>query len=364
MAQSLQTGHTFTNTELVTGDLMNQMVNNAVVLPAIIDGQDAIGSVALTDTLLVTSSGVLKKATVSQVSAGLQLNQFLKTNGSVVMDADAQLQLGSSEPTIALHAVSLGKMTSTLGGYLVNSVPSGYYAPFNGILGVSGGGILLASGNALVLGKDPTNALEAATKQYVDATNTIKAKCNFSGNPATTGGGTTVGCTYTRANGQQYAVINSSPTAHGFKQGHKLYLNSLSGTPSQIPDNYYAVSEVIDQYQFKVNTTASTVINTGTCQFTKLEVRNSNGIDSVIWGTYTGNTGYYFVNFTNNFSSLDYSPVFSLTFSGNSGDSASASGVYAVCDKWNGTVIPRSLNSMAFTVEGGQAGYRCGMIVF
>jgi hypothetical protein len=356
----LQTGHTFATNDQVTAVTLNEMVNNATLLDGAISEQSPVGSVSQSDLLLVSSSGALKKATVAQLSAGLALNQFIKTDGSSAMEAGAQLTLGTSTPVGNLDAVSKGALTSTLGGYLVNTVPSGYYAPFNGILGVYGGGIVLFSGNPLVLGQDPAQAMEAATKQYVDNASTIKARVSFSGMLVD---GTTVLCTYSRTVGSQDMLVNSGGIPHGLKSGHRLFINATSGT---LTDGAFIVSSIIDQYKFTVNTTASTAIS-GNCQFVKALIRSAYNVDSIIFGAATGN-GVYYLNFTNSFADTNYAPMLSNSSCGNESTNARTIGFVAFWDGVQDTVQQRGLNSITFStwVTGGyfQTGTRSAIVVF
>jgi hypothetical protein len=344
---------------------LNQMVNNALVLPAIIDGQDAVGSVVLADQLLITSSGVLKRATVSQLASGLELNQFLRTDGTAVMQAGAQLTLGSSAPVGDLDAVSKGNLSGRLAGYLVNTVPSGYYAPFNGVLGIYGGGLVLFAGNPLVLGQDPVQAMEAATKQYVDASSTIKARASFDGtdasNPPIQGTATRQGSTNT--------ITVTSLSAHGFKAGHRLYIEKVAAS-NNITSGVYVVGPNPTTYTFTVSSTETTPVTANTVRWRVAKFNSpSINVSSITCGGATFGEGYYFINFTNSFADTNYIPVWSpSSILNESNPTAYGRAQIAFWDEFVGSKnYLRSINSIAVTGYyggGNEAGTRSGIVVF
>lgn len=351
-------GHEFNNGDLVTFENLNQLVDLATLNNGAIALQTPIDSVSDSDLLLVSSGGDLKKATVAQLSAGLDLNQFLKADGSVVMEADAQLQLGSSAPVNDLHAVSKGKLDATLLNYLQNSG----FQIFTGAFGVQGGGILLATGNSLFLGKDPASALEAATKQYVDSASNIKSKASFSG---VLGNADTVACSYARNSGNNLITITSTINPHGLSDGHKLFLNRTSITTGVgLVSAIYQVT-VVDDYVFTVTGSATTA-TTGLCNFVKcLIYPGSTGVSSITFAGAT-NDGSYFLNFTNNFADTNYAPVFSLS-QYNESTNLLVNGGIALLDRIISTASLRSVNCLPFSAWAnafGPCGTRSSVIVF
>lgn len=151
MAQ-INKGTTYATGDQVTAANLNALVDNAFLVAGAVTEQQAVSAVNLTDTMLLAQGTGLKKATVGQIGSALTIDtsSFLKKDGSVAVDANQQLTLGSSVPVNALHAASKGYVDTR----------DALYAP---LLGATFTGPVILQAN-------PTVALGAATKQYADIT--------------------------------------------------------------------------------------------------------------------------------------------------------------------------------------------------
>lgn len=152
MAQ-IQAGITYTDGAQVTASNLNAHVNNAVLVPGAISTQSAATTCTISDGLLILQGGALKQATVSQLP-------FINKDGSVAMTGE--LTLSSSSPAGSLSAAPVVYVDTNL----ATKQASLGFTPVNKA-GDTGVGALTLTG-ALTLPADPSSALQATTKQYVD----------------------------------------------------------------------------------------------------------------------------------------------------------------------------------------------------
>jgi len=344
----------------VTYSNLNALVDNATVLPGVISEQPAASSVSTTDTMLVNQSGVLRKATVEQVKSSLSLSDYLKADGSVSMATGQQLTLGSTAQIASLNAVSLGYLQANY--FKNNSYTSpGGYERFTGIAFFTGA-VVVNTGSTLVLGQDPTDSLQAATKQYVDAgsSSTAKARASFSG---LWSNGTLVSALYSKPINGSNPITITTVSAHGFKQDQRVYLDFTSGT-AQPTDAIYTVASVIDDTRFTV--AGTTNASSGNCQFKKALIHSSVNVDSIIFCGTTA-TGLYICNLTNSFTNQLFIP--SITTSTQDSVGTQVATWAGVTDMHSGSSVARTVNSFAFsgtdfTSYNLQFGYRAGLLVF
>lgn len=162
MAQ-IQAGVTYATGAQVTATNLNAHVNNAVLVPGAISDQTAASSSTSADSVLLLQGGVLKKATLAQIQAGVAPDaaNYVQRNGSVAMTGE--LTLSSSTPVAALSAASKGYVDT---GLATKQASLGF-TPVNkaGDTGVG----------PIALSADPVSALQVTTKQYVDAASALKA---------------------------------------------------------------------------------------------------------------------------------------------------------------------------------------------
>lgn len=153
MAQ-LNKGTTYSTGDQVTATNLNALVDNAFLLSGAVTEQPVAAALSLTDTTLVAQSTGLKKATIQQIATALAVDTtaFLKKDGSVPMDTNQQLFLGSITPTTDYQAAAKGYVDNAI------NTKAALYLP------LTGGTIT----GPLVLPANPTTALQAAPKQYVD----------------------------------------------------------------------------------------------------------------------------------------------------------------------------------------------------
>ena len=162
MAQ-IQAGVTYADGGQVTAANLNAHVNNAVLVPGAINTQPQVVASTTSDILLCVQSGSLKQMTLEQVATAINpsLAPYLPKDGSQAMTGE--LTLSSSTPAASLSAASKGYVDTGL-ATKQNTLT---YTPANKAGDTFTGPV--------VLNADPSVALGAATKQYVDAADALKA---------------------------------------------------------------------------------------------------------------------------------------------------------------------------------------------
>lgn len=182
MAQ-IQKGTTYTNGGVVNATNLNAHVDGAILLPGAIT--DQISSTAVgSDQLLVSKSGVLNKVSASSIAALANAgNVLIRTDGTIPVNTGVQLTLGTTQQIAALNAVSKGHLDA---------------------VAVAKSGSTMTG--PLQLPANPTAALQAATKQYVDAIKGISAWCIFNGTTGAIIGSYNV-TSVTRSSTGRYAVV-------------------------------------------------------------------------------------------------------------------------------------------------------------
>ena len=158
----IQSGTIYADGAQVTATNLNAHVNNATLVPGVINDRTAVASVTGTDSLLVLQAGQLRKSTITQVQTAIapDLTPYINKDGSVAMTAE--LTLSSNLPAGALSAASKQYVDT---GLATKQASLGF-TPVNKA-GDTGVGSLTLTG-ALTLPADPSSALQASTKQYVD----------------------------------------------------------------------------------------------------------------------------------------------------------------------------------------------------
>lgn len=166
MAQ-IQAGTIYSDGGQVTAANLNAHVNSAVLVPGAINTQPQVAASTTSDILLCVQGGALKQMTLSQVQTAINpsLAPYLPKDGSQAMTGE--LTLSSSTPAASLSAASKGYVDTGL-ATKQNTLA---YTPANKAGDTFTGPV--------VLNADPSVALGAATKQYVDAADNTKA--NLSG---------------------------------------------------------------------------------------------------------------------------------------------------------------------------------------
>jgi hypothetical protein len=162
MAQ-IQAGVTYADGGQVTAANLNAHVNNAVLVPGAINTQPQVAASTTSDILLCVQSGALKQMTLAQAATAINpsLTPYLPRDGSQPMTGE--LTLSNSLPTADLSAASKGYVDTGL-ATKQNTLT---YTPANKAGDTFTGPV--------VLNADPSVALGAATKQYVDAADALKA---------------------------------------------------------------------------------------------------------------------------------------------------------------------------------------------
>ena len=152
----IQSGTIYADGAQVTATNLNAHVNNATLVPGVINDRTAVASITGTDSLLVLQAGQLRKSTITQVQTAIapDLTPYINKNGSVAMTAE--LTLSSNLPAGALSAASKQYVDT---GLATKQASLGF-TPVNkaGDTGVG----------PIALSVDPVSALQVTTKQYVD----------------------------------------------------------------------------------------------------------------------------------------------------------------------------------------------------
>lgn len=379
MAQ-LSKGTVYADGDQVTFSNLNALVDNGSLRAGAIDDQFAASGVNDSDNLLLTQSGTLKKATVSQFKSNLN---YLKPDGSVPMATGQQLTLGSTSQLAPLDAVSLGylqdkylKNTATTqnvngtlafqtGGLTLANSTSLALTSGASINLTSGSNITLATGAILTLGQAPATSLQAATKDYVDTsvTGVFKAKAMFSGVGTTS---ISVTGTYIKpASGSSEVTVTMS-VSHGLKVNQRVYLN-CSGT---LNDSIYTVLSVPNSTQFTFFADDTAVTTQTNCEFKKAVIHSSTNVDSIIFASNSATGGAYIVNLTNSYTDGMFSPVITCA---SGPDYVGSLANIASLDRNSSTLVARTVNSFVFTglnlstspaITYDQLGYRSGLVVF
>lgn len=159
MAQ-IQKGTTYTTGDTVTAANLNALADSAVLLPGAITDQISTGAVSGTDQVLINQSGGLVRATVNQVVANVNLAPYVKVDGTVAMTGALSLP---GNPSTALQAAPKQYVDSQ-DSAVTAAITAGYVAA--DALKVNKSGDTMTG--PLTLAADPAAALQAATKQYID----------------------------------------------------------------------------------------------------------------------------------------------------------------------------------------------------
>ena len=166
MAQ-IQAGTIYADGGQVTAANLNAHVNNAVLVPGAINTQPQVAASTTSDILLCVQSGALKQMTLAQVQTAINpsLTPYLPKDGSQAMTGE--LTLSSSTPVGTLSATAKGYVDTQLTAGLATKQNTLAYTPANKAGDTFTGPV--------VLNADPSVALGATTKQYVDAADATKA---------------------------------------------------------------------------------------------------------------------------------------------------------------------------------------------
>lgn len=161
MAQLIK-GTTYATNDQVTAANLNNLVDLGQLAPGCISEQAAAGSVSTGDLLLINQSGVLKRATVAQITGNFDSTAFVKVDGTTSMQAP--LLLSSTAAPAALNgAVPLAYVQSL-------AIPGGT-AALSTLVQKSGdsmtGNLNMTAGSVVILGTIGTSSLSAVNKQYV-----------------------------------------------------------------------------------------------------------------------------------------------------------------------------------------------------
>jgi len=280
MAQ-IQKGTTYATGTQVTGDNLNAHVDSAILLPGAITDQTT-GTADSSDLVLVSKAGVLNKVTAASISSLADSGGiFLRIDGSAAMTTGQQLTLGTTNQIAALNAASKGYVDAS-------------FLKLTG--GTLTGNLTLTTSGVVTLSKDPVNALEATTKQYVDnRAGLARAWVNFDGATAGTwaGGASTV----SRTSGSTTATITTA-TSHNLITGNSVY--ALTGVVVGI----YTVT-VLTATTFTIQTVATTTLSSVTITFQACTIRSAYNVSSV---TKNG-TGDYTVNFATAMNNVNYAAI-------------------------------------------------------
>lgn len=159
MAQ-IQKGTTYSTGQQVTAANLNALADSAILLPGAITDQIAAASIASSDKFLVNQSGGLVQATAAQVIA-----PCVKLDGSAAMAGALTL---SGNPVNALEAVP--KQYVDAADLVLNNAVTAVASTVSGLTNskVNKAGDTMTG--PLALPGNPSSALEAAPKQYVDTT--------------------------------------------------------------------------------------------------------------------------------------------------------------------------------------------------
>jgi hypothetical protein len=190
---------------------------------------------------------------------------------------------------------------------------------------------------------------------------TLKAFASFSGLFADS---TLQSCTYSRA---LSGIVTVTKTNHGFKVGHKVFLDFTSGTA--VPtDKVYEIIAPVTENTFTVSATAYTSITTGDCTYRTCAIQKNLNINSIILHGITTAYGSYSFNFESAQTDLFYIPqITASSFSSTANTSAYAVAYDVV---FNGSaVVTNQRTNISFSASGFLSttskpfGQYCGLVV-
>ena len=316
-------GTTFITGQRVDAANLNNLVDNATLLPTAITAQTLASTVPETNLLLTTpSSGAsLNKVSLSTIVTSLSLAKTTGAqnfSGNLTMVSGADIALTSqsilSLPAGATQTLASGSSLTLSSGAILtlgqnpiasmqavtktyadtNFLNKGTGGTVTGPLNVSGAMIcsnditMIGTGSVLTLSADPLTDLSAATKRYVDTKITsasfIKAFARFRSidQPGT----------YTRLDNTVTVTINN----HGMQTGQHAYMQFTGGATS----GYYQITKTGNN-TFTVQDTASGTIATNPAI---REIHNTNSYN--VQSIQKTETGKYTINFTDGIAAGGY----------------------------------------------------------
>jgi microcystin-dependent protein len=152
----LSKGTTYSTGDQVTAVNLNNLVDEAILLPGAISDQLGASSVSASDTLLINQSGALKRASALQIASTRDLTNYLTKGG------------GTLTGPLLLYGPPGASSEAATKGYVDAQDASVSAASIAGIaLCVAKAGDAMSG--PLALSADPTSGMQAATKQYVDS---------------------------------------------------------------------------------------------------------------------------------------------------------------------------------------------------
>jgi len=257
MAQ-INKGTTYSTGDQVTAANLNALVDNAFLTSGAINEQPLTSVVSQSDRVLLAQGNTLRSVYLSSLTASITPDtaSLLKKDGSVPLDTNAQLTLGTTNQISALNAASKGYVDATS-------------LPFTG--GTLTGNLTLTTAAIITLSKDPVGALEAVTKQYVDA-RSLKCSGYFSSTTVLNPPSNTLdeskflSCQGSRSTGSGTLTINfssldaryKSSTVPFFLAGQYVGIKTVSGVTARL---YKIISVDYTNSTFTITTPETTVFS-------------------------------------------------------------------------------------------------------
>lgn len=260
----LDTTVTFANNQVVTSDLMNNIIDESFFT----DDALANGTLSLT-------AGKIKVATAGITSNELAVNAV--TINSIADNTITNAKINSAA------AISLSKLAS-------EALPTGITVATANLLDANVTTAKIA--DAAVTAPKLSGAQTGTAPVYG-----VRAWANFNAQS-----NTDIAGTFSRTG----TIVTVTATAHALIVGHLVYLDFTAGTGTVAPDGLYVVASVTDANTFTV-TSAASASGTGTVILRRKTIRASGNIacisaaaDSPVippTSSYSPVNGYYVANF-------------------------------------------------------------------
>lgn len=265
MAGVVETTHTFTNNEVITSTLMNNIIDETLFT---VD--------ALANSTLALTAGKIKVAT-----SGITSNEM--GVDSVTANAIANGVITNAKIS-ATAAISLSKLAS-------EALPTG---------------ITVATANLVDANVTTAKLADAAvTAPKLSGAQTgsapvfgVRAWANFNGMS-----NADVAGTFSRSG----TTVTVTVTSHGLIAGNLIFIDFGAGTGTVAPDGMYVVASVTDANNFTV-TSAASATGTGTATLKRKTIRSSGNISCISAGvssptippssSTSPDNGYYVANFS------------------------------------------------------------------